>query len=138
MPFLCNCLDDLPYFGPTCDTYDMCSEIDCMNGGNCIVDDTDSNNIKPKCNCPDGFAGDVCQLTVCGTLGDEIHCLNGSKCNAGVCDCPKDENGNDLFYGRTCNLTPICRGDPCQNGGECNTLYNSNSSEDCFAIHISV
>ena len=132
-PFECQCAGS--YVGRTCDE-DICTGIKCINGGNCVVDDTDSNNIQPKCNCPDGFLGDACQLTVCGTLGDEIHCLNGSKCNAGICDCPKDEHGNDLFYGRTCNLPPICQGDPCQNGGECNTLYDSNSSEDCIAIQI--
>ena len=97
MPFLCNCLDDLPFFGPTCDTYDICNGW-CMNGGNCTVNDTDTNNIKPKC------------------------------------DCPKDEFGNELYYGETCNISAVCYGDPCQNGGECEARFDNDSSEDCIAI----
>ena len=83
MPFLCNCLDDLPFFGPTCNTYDMCSEIECINGGTCSVDDSDSNNIKPKCDCPKDefgnelFYGNTCNLPpIC--QGDP--CQNGGEC----------------------------------------------------------
>ena len=103
IPFECKCAGS--YVGRTCDE-DICTGIKCINGGNCIADDTDSNNIQPKC------------------------------------DCPKDEFGNELFYGETCNFPVICPGNPCdhgcgnpcQNGGNCITPFNSNSSEDCIVI----
>ena len=79
IPFECKCAGS--YVGRTCDE-DICSEINCTNGGNCIADDTDSNNIQPKCDCPKDvvgnelFSGETCNIPEC--FGDP--CQNGGEC----------------------------------------------------------
>ncbi|XP_072047055.1 uncharacterized protein [Amphiura filiformis] len=37
---------------------DVCSEVNCMNGGWCVVND----NFKGECRCPDGIKGDTCDI----------------------------------------------------------------------------
>ena len=84
IPFVCDCDPTRTgYYDETCEEYDICNTIECINGGNCTIDDTDSNNIKPKCDCPKDeignelFYGETCNiLALCP--GDP--CQNGGKC----------------------------------------------------------
>lgn len=82
---------------------DELSTIDCLNGGELLGN---------YCNCPRGFAGQHCEISVCQNL-----CLNGdcymSSIGKAICRCDRG------FIGERCQKN-ICDGF-CLNGGVCTT-----------------
>lgn len=75
---------------------DPCEETYCENGGRCN---------DGKCDCPEGFTGDHCELEAC----DLVNCMNGGVCNNGTCECPEG------FSGTNCEVE-LCPNTPCENG----------------------
>ena len=60
--FECNC--QFPYTGRRCEI-DLCANITsfgpCQNDGTC-VEDTTANIMAAKCDCPQNYTGDSCQI----------------------------------------------------------------------------
>ncbi|KAJ0180839.1 hypothetical protein K1T71_002924 [Dendrolimus kikuchii] len=89
----------------------LCLEQDCESGGRC----TDVRT-SYACTCPQGYAGDYCQIDV-----DECEtnqCENGATCKdevaAYTCICPEG------FEGKLCEVdVDECASSPCLNGGTC-------------------
>ena len=86
-----------------------------------------------ECHCLYGFDGDRCERDIC----KDYECENSGNCTVDEsdffnlkpkCDC------SDEFVGEKCEIPLVCyEGDPCQNGGECQLLQGSNSSDqDCL------
>ncbi|XP_071489278.1 uncharacterized protein [Diadema antillarum] len=60
-------------------------EPECMNGGQCVLG---------VCTCPEGFSGDICQVSEALPLQCEPECMNGGQCVLGVCTCPEGFSGD--------------------------------------------
>ena len=61
-----------------------------------------------------------------------IPCYNGGECDGDICHCPR-ENGIATFYGESCDMSPICGENPCQNGGQCKRIIQTiNNTQVCF------
>ena len=56
----------------------------CLNGGEC---NSDLKSYIYSCNCPQGFKGKNCQLSVVNCPGGKW-CTNGGSCGKTTCDCP--------------------------------------------------
>ena len=126
----CDCIDT--FGGPRCEL-NLCDDKICLNGGICVIDELDENEVE--CDCPYGFDGENCDRDICG----EIDCGNAGNCTIDESDSenlkPKCDCSDD-FVGETCDIPLVCfLGDPCQNGGECQLLQSSDSSDqDCFIL----
>jgi len=88
----------------------LCYQDECLNDGVC----TDPAE-QFDCDCPDGFAGSVCEVNI--DECEQSECLHG-KCEDGIgnytCSC---ENG---WTGRLCEMDKDeCEDRPCKNGGAC-------------------
>ena len=95
----------------------MCDDIECFNGGKCIVDENTPGDFQLKCDCPHGFVGIVCERNICG----EIECNNSGNCTVDEsdpehlkpkCDCPHG------FGGVSCDRN-LCSEIECLNAGNC-------------------
>jgi hypothetical protein len=89
---------------------DACDPELCQNGGTCAADG------GVACDCPSGFAGDMCEINIDDC--DPNPCMNDGSCIDGVdaftCVCPPG------FTGSTCETAvDHCDPNPCQNGGTC-------------------
>ena len=103
----------------------MCDDWQCLNGGYCKVDE----DFDPECDCQNGFIGEYCEIDIC--IG--IECENSGNCTVDDSDSDNLKPKcicEDEFAGDYCEIPSICvKGDPCQNGGECQYLPGSNSSD---------
>ena len=83
--FSCQCFET--FIGSRCET-DICEDFKCENGGICTIDESDPENLKPKCYCIDGFAGEICDIPSV--------CFNGDPCqNGGECKLLNGSNSSD-------------------------------------------
>ena len=116
-----NCSCPSNYFGIGCQYFDECSTNPCMNGGECLVDLSNSNQFI--CTCNNEFDGDRCQNRISPCLTSP--CFNKATCVESTdggfeCACLPG------FTGMLCN-TDIneCENNPCENNGVCNDGVNS-------------
>jgi len=150
----CDCPAN--YNGPRCELpvqYDKKCDLQCTNGGECVIGDPKSNQYKElgideqrsvsnmHCKCPDGFFGLLCSvdLRVCGTSGH--YCLNEGTCvkegDEYTCDCTLD--AHTLHAGENCQhiATSYCEGPYnsfCTNNGKCKDVNKDepDSHPGCF------
>lgn len=91
-------------------TAHACVGYECKNNGTCVLD----IHSKPNCFCPEGFAGERCEISLCG----QKNCKNGGFCQiengVPVCRCPSNT------VGENCE-TALCPND-CLNGGACELM----------------
>ena len=105
----CLCLGN--FGGELCET-DLCSNVTCLNHGNCV---------RGTCNCIPGFTGTHCETNIdeCNTTQG---CKNGGTCkdliNSYKCTCPVE------YHGLNCEKYYHCSSSPCLNGGSCDDLLN--------------
>ncbi|CAG5110897.1 Oidioi.mRNA.OKI2018_I69.chr2.g5245.t1.cds [Oikopleura dioica] len=88
----CECAPG--FHGPDC-VYDACTDIQCENGGFCLV-----FGLIGYCECPDGYFGSRCEENHCSDdpCGDDGTCV--PLVNGFECDC------NEGFSGALCHITP--------------------------------
>uniref|UniRef100_A0A914YA49 EGF-like domain-containing protein n=1 Tax=Panagrolaimus superbus TaxID=310955 RepID=A0A914YA49_9BILA len=89
-----------------------CFGFDCFNNGTCVLD----TQAQPSCLCNDGYAGEHCEIDLCG----QTNCQNGGFCQiqnkVPICQCPLGT------LGANCE-TVVCPND-CQNEGICMFVNN--------------
>lgn len=102
------------FTGTTCgQTTDVCSTIQCLNGGTCL-----NYGTFGLCNCLKAYTGDRCQYV--NQCYPKSPCLYGGTCisvlNSFSCQCPAGQTGT------TCQLlfdNPCAGQYQCLNGGTC-------------------
>ena len=57
--FSCNCV--YPFAGERCEI-NICENVECLNGGQCIQDPNIKSVIAPMCDCPADFGGETCEI----------------------------------------------------------------------------
>eukprot|EP00591_Stephanopyxis_turris_P008387 CAMPEP_0195510814 /NCGR_PEP_ID=MMETSP0794_2-20130614/3342_1 /TAXON_ID=515487 /ORGANISM="Stephanopyxis turris, Strain CCMP 815" /LENGTH=404 /DNA_ID=CAMNT_0040638307 /DNA_START=33 /DNA_END=1247 /DNA_ORIENTATION=+ len=130
-----------------CDDVDSYEGLCCENGGHCKTnstfakehaDDKHYNPVSPQyCKCPNGFAGDTCNLNCCSSEVGGLCCENGGVCVIVDLDMESTISGELLgnsdpilekcdcspgFDGKSCEMTVEYCGDmehKCYNGGMC-------------------
>ena len=84
---------------------DECLEVECQNGGACILDEED----RPHCACVQGFTGQFCETNIDDCASSP--CLNNGTCVDGInnyyCLC------QDKFMDKTCCCS--ASSNPCEN-----------------------
>lgn len=85
---------DCPYAfdGDFCEI-DICGEFECENTGNCTVDESDPENLKPKCICTDDFVGEKCNIPL--VCFERDPCQNGSECKLLNGNTSTDQEGSN-------------------------------------------
>lgn len=61
---------------------DLCTNITCLNGGECI---------DGSCDCAPNYTGESCETIINECYG--VTCLNQGICVSGICDCPTGYTG---------------------------------------------
>lgn len=117
---LCLCVEG--YYGPSCQHYNPCTNIQCQHGSSC----RNISSTEYQCICPDGYYGETCdRFNPCSSQP----CLNAGFCRnvsdtEYVCSC------NLGYFGPVCGRYDPCSTGPCQNNGLCRNT--SDSTYDCY------
>lgn len=103
---MCVCPDT--HMGMQCEKQDPCLQTVCMNGGTCNSrPDTAAMSFEFFCQCPMGFAGRACEVSVCDTFS-----VTGRVCGQqGTCV-------GDLFTGHLCSCLADRTGTFCETAGK--------------------
>lgn len=119
---ICEC--GTQYQGIFCESIkDLCSQKNCINGGNCIeISD------EAYCECLPGYQGDLCEVEI------QVDFCANSPCGNATCVNKQDDYEcicGEGVIGKRCHLQP-CDYDPCPKNSLCINLKNQKTTKNSF------
>lgn len=111
-----NCSCQSSFFGAGCQYFDACSTSPCLNGGECMMDQTIPARFT--CTCADGFRGGMCEEVIspceASPCSEGATCMESEDGTSFECVCPAGATGT--FCEEDID---DCADMPCENGGTC-------------------